>query len=151
VAPRLLLLLLVLAGAARAAEGLPAWLAGAWESARGGRVVREEWMAPDGGLMLGVSRTVRDGRAVEHEFMRLALAEGGGLEFTALPGGRAGTTFRQVARDATSFVVENPAHDFPQRIGYGLRPDGTLLAWIEGRRGARMVRIEYPYRRAAGR
>jgi hypothetical protein len=151
VAGRLLLLLVLLVALGRAAEGLPGWLAGAWELTRGERVICEEWMAPEGGLMLGASRTVRAGRAVEHEFMRLAVAADGALEFTAWPGGGPGTTFRQVARDSTSFVVENAGHDFPQRIGYGLRPDGSLLAWVEGRRGGRTVRIEFPYRRAAGR
>jgi hypothetical protein len=32
----------------------------------------------------------------------------------------------------TSFIAENPAHDFPQRIVYNLRKD-SLIAYIEGK------------------
>ena len=37
------------------------WLAGNWRLERNGRVVDEQWMAPAGGVMLGMSRTVIPG------------------------------------------------------------------------------------------
>lgn len=133
-------------GAAQKIEDY-AWLAGRWELERAGRVVREEWMAPAGGVMLGASRTVKEGRTVEFEFMRLAVTADGNVVFTAWPGGQGRTEFRVVASSATSFTVENKQNDFPQRVSYALQPDGSLLAWIEGEIGGKMRRVEFPYRR----
>ena len=124
-----------------------AWLAGRWEFERAGRVVREEWMAPAGGTMLGVSRTVKEGRTVEFEFMRLAVSADGQMVFTAWPGGQGKTEFQCSASSATSFTVENKQNDFPQRVSYALQPDGSLLAWIEGEISGKTRRVEFPYRR----
>lgn len=138
----------------RAAEG-PAtpriedfgWLAGRWESERNGRRVSEQWMGPAGGTMLAMSRTVQDGRTREWEFLVLAVDAEGGVTLTAAPSGQARTTFKLATWTRDSFVVENPTHDFPQRIGYALQPDGSLRAWIEGERGGKTRRIEFAYRR----
>ena len=46
-----------------------AWLAGCWEMIAQQRVVQEQWTKPAGQTMLGVGRTVRDGKTIEHEFV----------------------------------------------------------------------------------
>ena len=46
-----------------------AWLAGHWRLEKGGRVIDEHWMAPAGGVMLGMERTVYKGKEIEHEFL----------------------------------------------------------------------------------
>ena len=43
------------------------WLAGCWSRTDAEAGSGEQWTAPAGGTMLGVSRTVRDGRTVEYE------------------------------------------------------------------------------------
>jgi hypothetical protein len=43
--------------------------------------------------------------------------------------------------------VANPAHDFPQRIGYLRRGADSLVAWIEGPGTSGVRRVEYPMRR----
>lgn len=43
-------------------------------------------------------------------------------------------------------IFESPAHDFRQRISYALKPDGTLLAAIEGTKDGKTRRVEFPYR-----
>ena len=48
-----------------------AWLAGCWRGGAGGRVIDEHWMAPRGGLMLGMSRTASEVRVGSHEQMRI--------------------------------------------------------------------------------
>src|SRR5688500_13487839 len=48
-----------------------AWLAGCWERRTPETTVSEQWMQPQGGLMPGMSRTVRNGKAVEFEFLRI--------------------------------------------------------------------------------
>ena len=50
---------------------------------------------------------------------------------------------------ASELCFENPAHDFPQEIGY--RVDGdALLAWIRGTQKGQDRRLEFPYKRARG-
>lgn len=124
-----------------------AWLAGDWWLERNGRVVEEHWLPPAGGTMLGMSRTVKEGRTLEYEFMVLRADDAGVLHFHASPSGQAGAAFRLVRVEGRKFVFENPANDFPQRVIYGLQPDGSLLAAIEGERDGKVRRIEFPYRR----
>lgn len=104
-------------------------------------------MAPAGGLMLGMSRTVDGERAVEHESMRIGL-EAGVLVFTARPSGQQEVSFRSAESGPFRVVFENRAHDFPQRIGYALGEGGTLLAFIDGPgRDGGTRRVEFPMTR----
>jgi len=104
------------------------------------------WMPPEGGLMLGASRTTVDGKVREYEHLRLSL-EAGVLVYTAMPSGQAEASFRSEEVTDSSFTVANPAHDFPQRIGYRREGADSLIAWIEGPRKSGTQRIEYPMKR----
>jgi uncharacterized protein DUF6265 len=53
-----------------------AWLQGCWQLSANGLVVEEQWMAPGGGVMLGMGRTVRDGKLVEYESVILREEDG---------------------------------------------------------------------------
>lgn len=107
------------------------WLAGCWEQRSPSRVTLEMWMPPDGGLMLGASRTTAGGAVQAFEQLRLE-AQGETLVYTALPSGQREAAFRSTQVSDTGFVVENPAHDFPQRIIYRRRGADSLVARIEG-------------------
>jgi hypothetical protein len=120
------------------------WLAGCWELRQGARVTLEMWMPPAAGLMLGASRTTVNGRVREFEQLRLAW-QGDTLVYTALPSGQKETSFKGLAAADSGFAVENPAHDFPQRILYRRRGADSLVARIEG--GTRG--IDFPMRRIA--
>ena len=124
------------------------WLAGCWELERGTRRTLEMWMPPAGGLMLGSSRTVSNGQLVEWEQIRLTVRDGR-LIYTAAPSAQAVTEFAAVAVTDSGFTVENPQHDFPQRIRYARRGADSLVARIKGKtpRGERGV--DYPMRRVA--
>ena len=123
------------------------WMAGCWQQKSGDRVVDEMWMTPAGGAMLGVSRTVADGRAVAHEFMQIR-EDNGQLAFIARPSGQQEATFRMLKSSAREVVFENPAHDFPQRVSYRL--DGeTLVGRIEGMQNGKPRSVDYPMRRVA--
>ena len=125
-----------------------AWLAGHWRMEKAGRVVDEHWMAPAGGVMLGMARTVAKGKVVEHEFTQIREGPGGALFYIAMPAGRKETAFQILTLTDTEAVFENPQHDFPQRVIYARQPDGSLLAAIEGPgKDGQVKRIEYPFRR----
>ena len=122
-----------------------AWIAGCWGVDRNGRHVSEQWMPPDGGTMMGVSRTVAGGKTTEWEF--LIIREGAkGLEYVAKPSGQAEATFTAATASARVVVFENPAHDFPKRVVYK-RDGDTLTAAIEGPMNGQNRRIEFPYKK----
>ena len=125
------------------------WLAGCWEMQRGTRTSVEMWMAPAGGLMLGASRTVADGKVLEFERMQLAERDSG-LVYTALPSGQSEASFPSVAVDESGFTVENLQHDFPQRIIYRRAGTDSLVARIEGPgRNGGTRGVDFPMRRIA--
>jgi hypothetical protein len=122
-----------------------AWLQGCWEQAASGRTIEEHWMAPRGGTMLGLGRTVKDGVLVEYE-MVIIKEQDGRLAYEAHPSGQASAVFLSRSITADQVVFENPAHDFPTEIGYERKDDG-LTAWIQGIRRGAVKRVEFQYRR----
>lgn len=134
-------LMLVLPGAAPASSGLPEWLAGRWctmETTRGQTC--EQWLPAAGGMMLGVSQTVRGGKTWEFEFMRIA-TDGDIAVYFAQPGGKPPVMFRAIAGgEGVTFV--NAAHDYPQRINYRVKGD-DLVAEISLADGSKSMRFSY--------
>ena len=114
------------------------WLAGCWEARTAGSTTIEMWMAPDGGLMLGASRTVTGSATREFEHLRIH-QRGDTVTYTAIPSGQRETVFRATQISDSGFTVENPVHDFPQRITYERHGTDSLIARVEGSgdRGAR--------------
>ena len=123
------------------------WLAGCWTNAAGERRIDEQWMAPAGGTMFGMSRTVSKGRTVASEFLELR-QEGNDVFYIARPSGQSEARFRLVEAAPGRAVFENRSHDFPQVIRYIRNTDGSLLAQIEGPRGGQTRTIDFPMRPA---
>ena len=122
-----------------------AWLQGCWEMREGDRVVEERWMPPRAGSMLGIGRTTRGDKLIEHEFVVLTERDGR-LAYEAHPSGQATATFMSKPISGREVVFEDFTHDFPQRVGYRSRGPGQLLAWVEGTSGGRTRRVEFAYR-----
>lgn len=125
-----------------------AFIGGCWTLTRpNGTKIEEQWLAPAGGAMLGMSRSVRDGKLREFEFMRILAAPDGKLQYVAIPSGQAEAAFpvKDIAENAVTF--ENPQHDFPQRILYRLVDKDTLVARIEGSVGGQARSADFPYKR----
>lgn len=108
------------------------WLAGCWQRGNVQRMVEEQWMSPSGRTMLGMSRTVTNGKLTEYEFVRLVEDSSGAIHYIAKPSGQPEASFTLVKTDGTEFVFENPLHDFPQRIVYRSCGPDSLNAHIEG-------------------
>jgi hypothetical protein len=124
------------------------WLGGCWEMQRGQRITTEMWMPPAGGLMMGASRTVNGGQVRATEQIQLEV-QNGRLVYIALPSGQAETRFESTEVTDSGFVVENPAHDFPQKISYRRRGADSLIARIEGPMQGQTRGIDYPMRRVS--
>jgi Domain of unknown function (DUF6265) len=148
-----LVIALIIAANARATEPQLsavqslAWLAGCWAAEAGEQGSVEHWLAPAGGTMLGVGRTVKNGKTVESEFMRIQVNAEGKLVYIALPSGQAEAAFTQKEIAPNAVTFENLQHDFPQRISYRLLATDQLLARIEGLRKGVLRAIDYPMKR----
>jgi hypothetical protein len=114
---------------ARATISQVEWIAGTWIGEGGPAIVEERWTPAAGGAMLAVSRTVKGGRMVAFEFLRI-IERDGGLVYVAQPGGRPPTDFTLTALTGERATFENPAHDFPKMIQYRKRADGALEARV---------------------
>jgi hypothetical protein len=122
-----------------------AWLNGCWTMTRGESVVEEQWLKPLGGTLMGISRTVKGGRMVEHEFLQIREVNGK-LAYVAKPSGQAEATFTIKTLADGEAIFENLAHDFPQRIAYRRTPNG-VTARIEGTRNGQTRGIDFVYSR----
>lgn len=121
------------------------WLAGCWQMTSSHTQIVEQWMQPAGGMMLGINRTLKDGRAVEFEFLRIS-EENGALIYTAIPSGQEKASFTLAGGGEGEFIFENKEHDYPQRVIYKSQ-DAALLASIDGSLKGKARRIDFPMQR----
>lgn len=124
-----------------------AFIAGCWEINKPAKkmLVSEQWMAPVGDAMIGMSRTVRNGKMGGFEFLRI-VRDDSGINYISKPSeNKEETPFRLIKWSANEAVFENPAHDFPQRIIYRLVKPGSLKARIEGTMEGKMTGIDFPF------
>jgi len=137
-------LLLTLASMAVAEDGVEklAWLSGAWKMESNGRIIEELWTAPAGGMMVGMSRTVKNGKTVDFEYLRIQQREDG-IFYIAQPGGRPATEFKLTSASESELIFENLQHDFPKRIRYRRNADGSLRARVEDETGKKGIDFSY--------
>ncbi len=129
-----------------------AWLQGCWRGTVNQREFREQWLPPGGGMMIGASHTVMQGRTQDYEYLRLE-ARPDGVHYVALPSDQKDATFRlrDVSRDepnrADIFTFSNLADGFPQRLVYRRASEGWLYAQVEGTQNGEERKVIYPMRR----
>lgn len=126
------------------ATALPAFMAGCWQTDDAPPGSGEHWMAPAGGLMPGMARSLRADGTASHEFLLVRVDAQAGLVLEAMPSGQAPAHFALESSSQREVVFGNPGHDFPQRIGYRREPGDRLLGWIEGVRDGQVRRIGFP-------
>ena len=124
------------------------WMAGCWGSRTATKMVEEYWIVPSGGLMMGMSRTVIRDTAREFEQLRIESLQGTPT-YVAHPSGQREAAFPAIAVSDTAVLFANPAHDFPQRIGYRRITRDSLVARIEGSTGGATRGIDFPLHRIA--
>ena len=107
------------------------WLTGSWASDADGTRSEEHWTQASAGTMFGVNRTMRGGKTVFFEFLRIE-ARPDGVYYIAAPLGRhPPVEFRLTDAGPDKVTFENPQHDYPQRISYWME-EGMLHATAEG-------------------
>ncbi len=122
------------------------WMSGCWTDGGTTQLIDEQWMAPGGGIMMGMTRTVQEGRTTSYEFVRIAPMLSGVLSYSVTPSGGATVTFPVKSIGDGEVVFENLARDFPQRIIYRRGAGGTLQSRIEGVSQGRPVSQDFTYK-----
>jgi hypothetical protein len=123
------------------------WLAGTWINDDGGRHIEEIWTSPASDLMLGMSRTLKDGTTVSFEFMRSSV-RADGVFYVAQPRGKPPVEFPLQSWDGTQAIFINPGNgDHLKRIIYRHNADGSFTARIEGANQGAEFAEDYPYHR----
>lgn len=126
-------------------------MSGCWAGANGDERFEEIWMKPDSGSVLGVSRTIKNGKTVFTEYVQVR-AEGGEIVMhVQLRLAGKTTPFKLVHADGKEAVFANPDHDFPQRIIYKMVGADGLFARVEGPRNGRVAATNYPMKRTSCR
>jgi hypothetical protein len=122
------------------------FMSGRWQETSGSIQVDEHWTAVAGGALLGLSRTVREGRMVGFEYLRVETRPDG-IYYVAHPRGKSpGTDFKLIRLQGREAVFENLLHDFPKRIIYRRNPDGSLTARVEGDGSEKEKAQEFHYK-----
>jgi len=101
--------------------------------------------------MLGMARTVKNGKTVEWEHVVIRETTPGQWAYVAKPSRQPEAAFPIKEISATQVVFENPQHDFPQRIIYQRIGQDGLTARIEGSVQGKEKGLDYPMQRAACR
>lgn len=121
------------------------WLSGCWQSENNEKnsSVSEFWTRVDGQSMFGVGRTIKNGKTVDYEYLRIVQDEKGIFYIAKPKANTEETPFRLTKLTAAEAVFENPAHDFPQKIIY--RVEGAkLFARIEGNNKGKFMGFDFP-------
>jgi len=122
-----------------------AWISGCWKG-EGQIQTEEQWTKLAAGSMIGMGRTIANGKTVFHEFLQIR-DRADGVFYIAQPNGGAAVPFKLVKVNDNEALFENPQHDFPQRILYQRQNDGSLLAAIEGQENGKPKRVDFTMKR----
>ena len=120
-------------------------MAGCWEQRNDTKklLISEMWMSPAGTSILGMGRTVKNGKTTGWEYMRIEQRDDG-IYFVSKPKENAeDTAFKLIRSTLNDVVFENKVHDFPQRVIYKLQ--GTKMTGrIEGINNGKFLGIDFP-------
>jgi hypothetical protein len=123
------------------------WFSGNWEMIKGERKTEEFWFSPSGNILLGVSKTVKDGKLGNYEFAKIEQDSTGNIYYRVIPSSQSLTSFKLISNDGKKVIFENQQNDFPQRIIYERTSPDSLNARIEGMNEGKLLIIRYPYRK----
>lgn len=131
-----LILILFITTMAEAQEKTPMqkllWIVDSWVSPESGESRSyEEWKVINDNLYEGGSRTVKNGKVIFSESLKIENTPYGIYYVADVAHNPAPVKFKLTSITDTSAVFENPEHDFPKKITY-LLEEGNLHAFIEG-------------------
>ena len=118
------------------------WLTGNWKGPADKGDFYESWTRYDESTLTGEGYLIIENDTVFREVLRIQNICGHWVYIASINKG-VPVLFALAASDDSKWVFENKEHDFPQRVVYSLKTDGSLLAWIEGEMKGKMRKEEY--------
>jgi hypothetical protein len=94
------------------------WLLGEWESRDGDKTFTETWRQLSEATFEGQGVTMKGGKQVDGESLRLAQMEKGVFYVSKVAHNRLPVAFELIVCEPQRLVFENAAHDFPKRLEY---------------------------------
>jgi hypothetical protein len=123
-------------------------LIGTWTRTTKSGEVFEIWTRVSERTLEGLAYRTKDGEKTVTEYLRLEQF-GSEIFYTAKPPQNPYPVAFKLATFADNIATfENPHHDFPQRIIYTFKEDGSLHARIEGPQDGETVGIDFVFTRA---
>ena len=125
------------------------WLTGCWQkdNDKSGTLTFEQWTTSDGGALFGIGRTLKSGKLLSWEMMRIAQEGDSAKFFAQLPNAATATAFALKTATRDELVFENLQNDFPHRVIYRNAGPDKLAARIEGKNGEKEMAIDFPFKR----
>jgi hypothetical protein len=127
-----------------------AWVEGCWANTVAGREYYENWLPLRGGVLLGVSHAVTQGKTLGYEYLRFEVRPDG-VYYIALPGGQKELAFKLQGRTLDGndeiFTFDATAPGFPERIIYRRGTGGWMYTHVEGKISGEERRNIFPMRR----
>jgi hypothetical protein len=125
------------------------WLTGCWENnnEKKGSVILEQWTSSEGGALFGIGRTLKHGKLVSWEMMRIVQENDSAKFFAQLPGAAQATPFALKSANTVELIFENLENDFPHRVIYRNAGANKLAARIEGKIDGKDKGIDFPMTR----
>ena len=110
------------------------WLNGLWVMKESDGIITEEWKQVNDSLMEGRSDFIKGDSTIPFETIKL-FRRGENFYYEAKAAGQNNeqpVAFQLTAITDSSFMAENPKHDFPKRIYYTLINKDSVHATIDG-------------------
>jgi hypothetical protein len=123
------------------------FMTGCWAFQSGDTETEEYWTKPAGGMMVGLSRTVKGSRTIFTEYTQIREQNGTVSMFVQLGLAKSQTEFR-LTKLAVGEAVFTSDLENPKRLIYRKKDDGSLFARTEGTKNGQPVSEDFPYRRA---
>jgi len=119
------------------------WLIGTWKRETSRGMMIEKWTKVSELTLEGESFTIQNGDTTFAEYLRL-LQFGKEVFYTAkVAHNKYPVQFKLIKADKNGFTFEHSEHDFPQRIIYKQKKDGSLHARIEGTRNGKESAVDF--------
>lgn len=108
------------------------WLIGSWCRKSANGVLTESWQLLNDTTYTGRSFFVSNGDTVSSESIRMECRNGKWYYIPTVSGQNEGKAivFTQTEQTDSTFIFENPQHDFPQVISYRFQKPDSLIAEI---------------------
>lgn len=123
------------------------WLIGSWKRETNHGMMVEKWTKVSDLTFEGESFTIQNGDTTFAEYLRL-LQFGKEVFYTPkVAHNKYPVPFKLIKVDENGFTFEHSEHDFPQRIIYKQKKDGSLHARIEGTRNGKESGVDFYFRK----